>query len=106
MTLVLSGGCIARLYEGVSVIEKERKRVDPLHHFSGVRNFDLILWINCVVHPRALGQDFCGIEILGQTGDDSASMADQASASFPFSPLSARFDLVDLDVAGDGVDCV
>lgn len=84
----------------------EWKGVDALHYFCGVRDVDLILWSNLVIHPRTFVQDFRGIKILRQTIDDPAPMADKASASLPFSPLPTRFNLMDLDVGGDGVDCV
>lgn len=104
--MVLSGGRIASLDEGTSDVERGRKGVHPLHYFGVVCDVDLILRVNLVAHPHTLIQNFCGIKINRQTGDDSASVANQVPASLPSSPLSAWFSLMDLEVAGDGVDRV
>lgn len=104
--MALLGGRIASLDEGTSDAEREGKGEHLLRYFGAVCDVGFILRPNLVAHPHTLIQNFCGIEILRQTDDDSASVADQVPASLPFPPLPARFGLVDLEVGGDGINYV
>lgn len=75
-----------------------------LNYPWGVRNVGLLFWPDLVHHPHILVQDVRAIKILRQTGNNSASVADEASTRNPSSPLSTWFSLVDLEVGGNGVD--